>query len=85
MDLTEYALMKRNNLDISAEILNVATCGVKKTKLVYQANLNFKLIKKYLNSLMERGFIEESKGLYYTTNEGIEFLDKYNELNFYIQ
>ncbi|NQT09462.1 transcriptional regulator, partial [Candidatus Bathyarchaeota archaeon] len=40
--------MKRNNLDICADILRVSRGGAKKTHLVYKANLNFNIVKKYI-------------------------------------
>ncbi len=49
--------MRRNKLDISAELLYVAKNGARKTHLVYKANLNFVLIKKYLAKLTENGLL----------------------------
>lgn len=72
--------MKRNDLDICADILQIARAGARKTHLVYQANLNFKMARRYLVKLLERGFIEQERGRYYTTEKGVEFLNKYSEL-----
>ena len=74
--------MRRNDLDICADILQVAKAGAKKTQIVYQANLNFKIVKKYLSRLIDTGMLmtaNESR-LYTTTNRGIEFLEQYTEL-----
>lgn len=74
--------MRRNDLDICADILHVAKAGAKKTQIVYQANLNFKIVKKYLSRLIDTGMLstaQESR-LYTTTNRGIEFLEQYTEL-----
>jgi len=73
--------MRRNDLDIQADLLNVASGGAKKTHLVYQANLNFQMIKKYLKLLTDKGFIEERKdGVYHTTVKGQMFVTQYEEL-----
>ena len=74
--------MRRNDLDICADILQVAKAGAKKTQIVYQANLNFKIVKKYLTRLIETGMLDtvEDKRLYTTTNRGMDFLEQYNEL-----
>ncbi len=72
--------MRRNNLDISADILEVARGGAKKTHLVYRANLNFKLVNEYLDRLEEKGLIEPSSGMFYTTEKGARFLRHYGEL-----
>ena len=37
--------MRRNDLDICADILKVSKAGAKKTHIVYRANLNFKIVK----------------------------------------
>jgi predicted transcriptional regulator len=74
--------MRRNDLDICADILQVAKVGARKTQIVYQANLNFKIVKKYLNRLIDTGMLSEAeeKRLYTTTNRGAEFLEQYAEL-----
>ncbi|EMR73165.1 hypothetical protein MCGE09_00002, partial [Thaumarchaeota archaeon SCGC AB-539-E09] len=38
--------------------LKVAQTGAKKTQIVYQANLNFKIVKKYLNRLIDKGLLD---------------------------
>ncbi len=74
--------MRRNDLDICADILQVAKTGAKKTQIVYQANLNFKIVKRYLNRLISTGMLSkvEERRLYTTTNRGMRFLEQYNEL-----
>jgi len=72
--------MRRNDLDICADILKVAKEGAKKTHIVYQANLNFKIVKKYLERLTENGFLESEKGNFYTTERGGKFLRQYSTL-----
>ncbi|TEU10298.1 transcriptional regulator [Candidatus Bathyarchaeota archaeon] len=74
--------MRRNDLDICADILQVAKTGAKKTQIVYQANLNFKIVKRYLNRLISTGMLStvEERRLYTTTNRGMEFLEQYRKL-----
>jgi len=69
-------------LDICADILHVARKGAKKTHIVYKANLNFKIVKKYINRLIKTGMLSSANdsSLYVTTGQGIKFLVKYNEL-----
>ena len=73
--------MRRNNLDICADILQVAQPGARKTQIVYKANLNFMIVKKYLRNLIENGFIEKFDKLYYTTNKGVNFIESYEEIS----
>ena len=69
--------MRRNNMDISADLLTVAKDGAKKTHLVYKANLNFAIVKKYLARLTENGLLESVNGRFFTTDKGSRFLDQY--------
>jgi predicted transcriptional regulator len=71
--------MRRNDVDICADILKVARSGAKKTHLVYKANLNFNIVKKYLSRLSEQSLIASQNGHYITTEAGMKFLDKYQE------
>ncbi|MGD2200308.1 MAG: winged helix-turn-helix domain-containing protein [Candidatus Bathyarchaeota archaeon] len=74
--------MRRNDLDICADILKVAQGGAKKTQIVYKANLNFKIVKRYLNRLIENDMLNpmEEKRLYATTSRGEEFIEQYGSL-----
>jgi len=72
---------RRNEFDIFAEILYLANeGGVKKTSIVHQANLNFKIVDRFLSPLLERELIEVKDQIYETTDEGIRFLHHYEEL-----
>ena len=58
--------------------------GIKKTHLMYKANLSHNQMKEYLETLMKKGFIEENKegknNTIQITKEGNEFCDKYSQL-----
>jgi predicted transcriptional regulator len=73
--------MKRNNLDICADILRVSRGGAKKTHLVYKANLNFNIVKKYITGLTESGLLEKNGERFYVTEEGNLFIDRYDKLS----
>ena len=72
--------MRRNRLDIIADILNAAKMGLRKTRIVYSTNLNFKLANKYLPLLTENGLLEVIDRDYITTSQGIEFLENYSKV-----
>lgn len=72
--------MRRNDLDISADLLRVANTGAKKTRLVYLGNLNFKIVKAYLKRLMDNGLLIKEGDRYFTTDIGREFLVTYQEI-----
>ena len=74
--------MRRNDLDICADILQVARAGAKKTQIVYQANLNFKIVKGYLKRLIANGMLDpnQDERLFVTTSEGVDFIERYRAL-----
>ena len=74
--------MRRNDLDICADILKIAQTGAKKTQIVYKANLNFKIVKKYLDRLIDNGLLlnQDENRFYMTTYRGTDFLEQYREL-----
>ena len=72
---------RRNDLDICADILGVAQNGARKTHIVYRANLNFNVVKKYLGRLIENDLLIRTDDFHYvTTEKGVEFLKGYREL-----
>lgn len=73
--------MRRDKIEIFADILKVAQNGAKKTHIVYKANLNFSTLKKYIKRLIEKGLLMQIDGGHYiTTRKGDEFLTQYNKL-----
>ena len=72
--------MRRNELDITADILNAAKIGLRKTRLVYSANLNFKQANRYISMLRENGLLRIKDRIYTTTKKGTEFLENYSRV-----
>jgi len=71
---------RRSQVDIVAEILHIARRGAKKTRLVYGANLNFKLLNEYLDRLEKAGLVAkdlDEHGLIKTTEKGKKYLQYY--------
>lgn len=73
-------MRRRNNLDICADILQVAKVPVRKTRIVYEANLNFNIVKDYLSLLKEKGLLEHEDELFITTSKGSSFIEEYNKI-----
>ena len=66
--------MRRDGIEICADLLRVARGGARKTQLVYRANLNFKVVKRYLSVLLRNGLLEVDPPFYSSTEKGEEFL-----------
>jgi predicted transcriptional regulator len=71
----------RGRLDIIADILHVVSGNAKKTQIMYQANLSYKVLQKYLAEIVEASLIsfEDERRFYILTAKGREFLDAYQE------
>jgi predicted transcriptional regulator len=71
----------RRKLQIIADILLIARNGAKKTRIMYQANLSYDLLKRYLAKTLEGGLISINKDekSYIITEKGKVFLKKYKE------
>jgi predicted transcriptional regulator len=78
---------KRNNYEISLDILEACKQGNRKTAIMYKANLNFKAMNKYFNPMIDKGYICRKDEIYLITDKGKKYLevlkcykDKKNEL-----
>ena len=66
------------------DILVLGLKGAKKTEIVYKANLNFKIGKKYLDFLLAKGLMTEdslqgTRKIYRTTEKGKMFIKRFGE------
>ena len=73
-------MIRRDRMEIMVSILNTCTSakGVNKTKIVYQANLNFRTVNPYLDLLETNGLIQVTGSghkLYKTTSKGAELIN----------
>ena len=76
----------RSRIQIAADILEIAKEGSRKTKIMYQGNLSFDLLQKYVDMLVNFGLLEveeKSEGGYIATPKGRQFLEDYRELQRY--
>lgn len=81
--LADMISMKyRSRTEILAQVLEAASGGATKTKIMYRAFLSYLQLKEYLQSLVENGLIEYSKTeqVYRTTSKGHKFLKIYNHM-----
>jgi predicted transcriptional regulator len=71
----------RGRLDIIADMLRVVSRNAKKTQIMYQANLSYKVLTKYLAEVSDASLIdfEHEKQCYVLTAKGREFLEAYEE------
>ena len=71
----------RSRLEIIADILQAASRTAKKTHILFQTNLSYKVLQKYLAEVIKASLIhfENKKKCYTLTDKGNRFLDIYQE------
>jgi predicted transcriptional regulator len=71
----------RGRLDIIADILHVVSGNAKKTQIMYQANLSYQVLQKYLAEITGASLIcfKDGERCYVLTDKGRAFLDAYEE------
>lgn len=70
----------RDRLKIIADILLIASERAKKTRIMYRANLSYRLLCRYLDAVMDAGLISfEDDDCYALTGKGEKFLFRYEQ------
>ena len=71
----------RGRLAIIADILRVVSGNAKKTQIMYQANLSYRVLQKYLAEITGASLIcfEDGERCYVLTDKGRAFLGAYEE------
>ena len=73
----------RSRTDIIAMILQSATSGATKTRIMYSAYLSYAQVKEYLGFLLARDLIryEQGSGLYKLSERGMKVLEAYEGIS----
>jgi predicted transcriptional regulator len=71
----------RDHVTIVANILKVASHNAKKTQIMYQANLSYNVLQRYLSEISTASLVNfDSKSQSFVlTQKGQEFLNTYKE------
>ena len=83
--LSKGSRQYRSRLEITANILEIAKQGSRKTRIMYLGNLSFDLIQKYLKQLEELELLQvkntaDGARVYHITPKGQAFLTDFQEL-----
>jgi predicted transcriptional regulator len=70
---------RRSNIEIIADMLRVGEGGAGKTEIMYSANMSYYQIQKYLDYLVNEGFVEKADMdntlvAYRVTDNGLKLL-----------
>jgi predicted transcriptional regulator len=76
---------RRQGIEIIMDILEISLNGAKKTHIMHKANLNFSMLRRYLQQLLSKGLLEKidnpyEDDYYKTTDKGREVLKIYKAL-----
>lgn len=77
-------MTRRDRMQIMVSILDTCTRGANKTRIVYQANLNFRTVNPYLDLLEKNGLIqvmEDRTTIYKTTAKGFDLINNFSSIN----
>ncbi len=79
----------RGKIQIMGDIMGLATAGIKKTHIMYRANLSYEQVHLYLGELIEKRLVDQevrSDGVVYrTTEKGREFLLYYRRISEFLE
>jgi len=82
-----WLMRRRDKTQIIILILKICMRGANKTRIVYQANLNFKTVNPYLEHLEGIGLIQvtedakNDKIFYKTTPKGSKLVNCYSDID----
>ena len=78
--LRKNSRSNRHSLEIVRDILQIASVRTRKTRIMYQANLSYMQVQKYLHELLDTGLlIHESHSFYLITKKGQKFIELYHD------
>lgn len=71
---------RRSDVEIIAEMLRIGENGAPKTKIMYNANMSYSQMKKYLSFLINQSYIDKveasnSSVMYQATKKGLDLLN----------
>ena len=66
--------MRRSRLETMNVILTLCTRDIKKTHIMYRANLSHKQLEKYLEILVSKELLMRKNGYYATTDKGLDYI-----------
>lgn len=74
--------IRRNEIEIVRDILQLCIIPSGKTRIVYSCNMNFHTINRYLRMMLARGILIKTKvrgqNLYGISEDGLSTLDSLN-------
>ena len=88
--MTSERKNNRGKIQIMGDVLALGTSGIKKTHIMYRANLSYEQVHLYLGELIAKRLIAQDVSsadgiVYRTTEKGREFLQYYTRLTEFLE
>ena len=71
---------RRSRFNTIYDILRLCAKGLKKTHILYRANLSHQQLNKYLAALLKYDLLEAGENEFRTTGKGLLFIERFEEL-----
>jgi len=71
----------RSRLEIIADVLDAVGESAKKTRIMYVANLSYKLLGKYLKKTVEANLLSSNNDYFEVTEKGQLFLERFKDFS----
>ena len=72
--------MRRSRIDTLCDILVTSTNGIKKTHIMYRANLSHQQLEKFLELLTSKGLLMKDDDSYKTSSKGLAFIEDFEKI-----
>jgi len=71
---------KRNWLETVNVILTISTNGIKKTHIMYKANLSHQQLEKFLSIMVSKNLLKKRNYSFETTEKGLVFIEEFRKI-----
>ena len=78
--MIEKEEQRRSRIETINTILVLSVDGIKKTHIMYKANLSHVQLERYLEAVVSKNLLAQEDRLYRTTSTGLEFIEKFREV-----
>jgi len=81
---------RRGRVQILTDVLTLCLRGVKATHIMYQANLSYSTLRKYLSATLRQGLVirvckDDGSVVYCITDKGRLLLDRLKEVKYVLE